>query len=683
MTLRKYKRPEPPPKNSYQIDPPPVDRPVAVYYRQSSEAQVGNVSTTLQTVDMVEYLERTGWMREQVLMIDMDAGFSGQLKIRERPGMSHLFDLIEGGEIGTVASQEVDRFFRDVTQIQTNIFIDACKRNDVKVLTPTMLYDFAHPQQGRYHIAMFRERAQAAADHLEYHIKGRLVRCRSLREEQGLWAGRPTAAGYMVDIREKLPDGRPNPNWRNYVRFDVYADVVLAYFEKFREIGGNLKETQRQLELNGPFYPEFDPAMLPPGFRVRLKIDHRSDYTGRLVPSESGLSSLLTNVAYIGHWVYSDAITCWNHHEPIIPLDLFMYAFNKLSQTDFLGDPNPNYTPYRPWIRHDKAERPVPPPTYSGLIFSDDLPDQPHRRLSSGWGDTKNVYNYHLHGHDHAYHWCIRTHLVDAEVDRMLLERLRATTIDEAAWQQALGSMQQGERSESRRIEASIREAKRAQENLISSLTTLNNPTMIRRAEARYEALEHEIKMLTGELDQISSGQQHQTALLQARPALEKLITRWNDVPRQERRSLFEAFALYINIDKVNRNYKRLTVYWRDGSTSEILTKPERSYFWEPQDLETLRQMVEGNVDQIEILRTFPEQTWRLLQMRYSYHFTPDNHWPKTYTGNVTYPIHTCWADTEEARNGLLAQPTASQASTNSQRSSLGRWSVAEKSSAQ
>lgn len=203
MPLRKYKRPEPPPKNSYQIEPPPVDRPVAVYYRQSSEAQVGNVSTTLQTVDMVDYLERVGWVREQVLMIDMDAGFSGQLKIRERPGMSHLFDLIEGGEIGAVASQEVDRFFRDVTQIQTNIFIDACRRNDVKVLTPTMLYDFAHPQQGRYHIAMFRERAQAAADHLEYHIKGRLVRCRSLREEQGFWAGRPTAAGFMADHRKK------------------------------------------------------------------------------------------------------------------------------------------------------------------------------------------------------------------------------------------------------------------------------------------------------------------------------------------------------------------------------------------------------------------------------------------------------------------------------------------------
>ena len=34
-----------------------------------------------------------------------------------------------------------------------------------------------------------------------------------------------------------------NPNWRKYVRFDAYADVVRAYFEAFRVKEGNLKRT--------------------------------------------------------------------------------------------------------------------------------------------------------------------------------------------------------------------------------------------------------------------------------------------------------------------------------------------------------------------------------------------------------------------------------------------------------
>jgi DNA invertase Pin-like site-specific DNA recombinase len=662
--MRTYKRPEPPPPDPYQIQPPPVDRPVAVYYRQSSEGQVGNISTTLQTVNMVDHLERLGWLREQIAMIDMDAGFSGQLKISERPGMSQLLDMIERGDIGAVASQEVDRFFRDVTQIQTNIFIDACKRNDVKVLTPTMIYDFAHPIQGRNHMQMFRERAQAAADYLELHIRGRLLNSRHWLEERGMWAGRKIAPGYMVDLRKTLPDGSTNPNWRKFVRFDAYADVVRAYFEAFRIKEGNLKGTWEKLEHEGPFFPEFDEGMIPKGFVYYAHMNQRSRHTGGLVPSMSGLRSLFTNGVYIGHWVHKEAITRWNNHEPIIPLDLFMYAFNRLSPTDFLGEPNPNYAPYRTWIRHNKEERGVEPPTYSGLIFSDNIPGEPHHRLSSVWGTSDKIYKYQLYHKYRSNVWHIQASIVDPIVDGLLLERLEATTIDEDAWQQALDSVKHGEQAENRRIESGIREAQRAQENLIASLTTLNNSEMIRRAEARFEALEREIKMLSAELERFKTDQGHQSALIQARPALEKLIVRWKDVPRQERRSLFEAFAHFIKITRLNTASKKITIYWRDGSQSaQIHVRKSSGYYWEPENLEKLRDMVENDVDQVEILRAFPDYSWRALQERYAYRYG-DGRWRKDYAGVRRYPRNIRWEDTEEAQTESSPQPEASSSST-------------------
>lgn len=140
---RTLKRPEQP-INPY-MQQLPVDRPAVVYYRQSSEHQIENISTTLQTVDMIERVLKQGWVRENVYMIDMDAGVSGSKKIREHKGMSMLFDMIESGQIGLVAAQDVDRFFRDITMIETNMFIDACKRNNVQVMTPNTVYDFAHP----------------------------------------------------------------------------------------------------------------------------------------------------------------------------------------------------------------------------------------------------------------------------------------------------------------------------------------------------------------------------------------------------------------------------------------------------------------------------------------------------------------------------------------------------------
>ena len=116
----------------------PTHLPIAIYYRQSTEAQIGNISTTLQTVDMVKYLQQQGWASDKIIMIDRDAGISGTTKIDERPGMSKLFSLITQDKIGAVACQDEDRLFRDVTQIQVNIFIEACKVHGVLVITPTM-----------------------------------------------------------------------------------------------------------------------------------------------------------------------------------------------------------------------------------------------------------------------------------------------------------------------------------------------------------------------------------------------------------------------------------------------------------------------------------------------------------------------------------------------------------------
>ena len=59
--VRTLKSPETTSIDPYKAQPLPLGKPVSVYYRQSSEDQIGNISTTLQTVDMVEHLMRQGW----------------------------------------------------------------------------------------------------------------------------------------------------------------------------------------------------------------------------------------------------------------------------------------------------------------------------------------------------------------------------------------------------------------------------------------------------------------------------------------------------------------------------------------------------------------------------------------------------------------------------------------------
>jgi hypothetical protein len=84
----------------------------------------------------------------------------------------------------------------------------------------------------------------------------------------------------------------------------------------------------------------------------------------------------------------------------------------------------------------------------------------------------------------------------------------------------------------------------------------------------------------------LKSGESKRMNLEDSKPVLETVITHWNDVPRQERRELFESFASHINISKITRHTKTVTVHWRDGSTStESTTHRSKGYFWEDEDL--------------------------------------------------------------------------------------------------
>lgn len=645
--------------NPYQSQPLPIGRPVAVYYRQSSDAQIGNISTTLQTVDMVEHLIQQGWVRENIIMIDMDAGVSGTKKIKDRPGMSMLYDLIENAEIGLVAAQDVDRFFRDVTQIETNIFIDACRRNNVMVMTPRLIYDFAHPTQGKFFMQQFREESQRAADFLDYHIKGRLLKSRDYLTERGLWAGRMTVPGFMVDMREKLPDGERNPNYRKYVRFEPHADVVVEIFKLFQKFNGNHLGTWKYMEQHGPYFPEVKPEMIPEGFRLNLRLNYRSSVTGGLMPTLMNLKRLLLQVAYIGHWVHQEAIVQWNNHEAIVPEDLFMFAYNRLSPTDFYGDPNPEHIPQRVFNRH-KESRPVPPPTYSGLVFTDDLPERPNARIATSWAKFSSSYAYVLQDYPHrSLVWSIKAYILDGIVDRMLLERLKATTIDDDAWEDAVSNTEQNNQAEVRRLENWIRNTEQTKTNIVASLEVITHPEMVERAQARYEVAEREIAGYRRELQALKDRDAQTFTLSHARPVLEAVVRRWDEVDSRERRTLFEAFASSIHLTKVKRGTKFLTVRWRDRT--ETTERIEFSgHLWDKQDVADLKEMVESNTDQATIMQRFPEDRWEQIQQRYRYYWN-NGRWPTTYSGKKKYTRMTRWIDTPEyQRSKALVSDTLS-----------------------
>jgi hypothetical protein len=516
------------------------------------------------------------------------------------------------------------------------------------------VYDFAHPTQGRYHMQMFRDHAQRAADHLEYHIKGHLMQAQDYLQVRGIWTGRSVAIGYMVDLREKLPDGTANPHHRHYAPFQPCADVVLAYFKLFREFNRNLSQTWRHIYEHGPCYPENYTELVPPGFRIDVIVKYRG-VSGGLMPSPSGLEYMLTNVAYLGHWSYRGVIEQWHNHEAIIPEDLFMYAFNALSKVDFFGEPNPDYTPQRVYVRHKVEDRRAQPATYTGLVYSHSLPGHPFRKVNTCYLNHNDNYAYILA--DSLSHTVMSIHskILDPVVDKLLLERLEATTIDDETWREALDGTQQSDQGDVRRIEQDIRAAERAKQTILDNLKTIANPEIVKNLEASYEANDREIARLRVELERVKANVGQHSVMLEARPTLELIIQRWQDVPHQQRRELFEAFARRIIVDKKGDVKRHVVIEWRDGTTSETVFRSGRTqYTLTDDEAKKMVDMIYDQRPQWEILREFPELNWEGIVHRFYHHDNHSGRIGEVYKQPRKYTYQQTWYDTKEYQQTLL-----------------------------
>jgi len=284
------------------------------------------------------------------------------------------------------------------------------------------------------------------------------------------------------------------------------------------------------------------------------------------------------------------------NHEPIVDEDLFLFAFNALSPRDFYGNPNPNYNPYRTYIRHDKAERGVPSPVYGGVVFSDDVPGVRHRRMHTQWNSYNECYQFSLRDRRGELLFSVKATRMERTIDELLLERLKATTIDEAAWQAALASTQEDDYNGLRRIEGEIRSAERAKAAILENLKTLQHPEVVRSLEASYAAKEREIERLRGQLVELQSGKRQRSVLQEARPVLERIITQWQVVPGPNKRELFEALARHVTVNRLDEVRRLLTILWRDESeTSAIFRWGDFRQHWSKAELEQLRAMVDAS----------------------------------------------------------------------------------------
>jgi hypothetical protein len=589
----------------------PINDPIAVYYRQSTEGQIGNVSTVIQTVDMVKYLKERGWSDQNIILIDMDAGVSGTKKIDERPGMSYLFSLITEQKIRAVACQDEDRLFRDVTQIQVNIFIEACRAAHVLVLTPSMVYDFANELTGTFHARQFRFKSEMAAEYINSFIKGKLFRAKQRLHMEGRWSGGGVAVGYMVDLRKTLPDGSKNPRFRLFVPFPPYAEVVNEYYRLFLSNAGNFTATLRHIHAHGPYYP--DPAIcpVPDGFKTSYQL-HR--YNNGFCPGKNAFFELLTNAIYIGHWVVNDTVVRRDNHEATVPLDVFTHAYNYLMDVTLDGQPNLHYRPFRPHSRPTlEEERPTQRPLCAGLMVAQW--NGQWRNVGPNWDNEYEEYKYVLWSNNAVsqYVWGKNAQSVDEEVSKLLKKKL-TLTFETQVWEESLETYTESHQIERKSKLAQLETAERVKANLLASLETVTNQDMIRKIQQRYEDAEIEQQRLVAEIAATDEKANYLQAIQALQRNWKRALETWSQMTHEEKRVAFHAFIKRIEAKQIEKGGLHLTIHWLDNSKDKLTVyRGYGSTSWTPPENSQLLGLIEAGSSQVDICKAFPDRTWRAI----------------------------------------------------------------------
>lgn len=595
----------------------PLDRPVANYYRQSTDEQVGNISTILQTVDMPIYLQRLGWKPDKIRMIDMDEGVSGTTKIDEREGMRLLFDLITSDQLGAVACQDEDRLFRDVTQIQVNIFIEACRSHRVLVITPTMIYDFAHATYGTFHARQFRFKSEMAADYIQTVILGKLHAAKKNLAMSGRWSGAPIPVGFMVDMRKTLGNGVPNEQYRKFEVFEPYAEIIREYFRMFLANAGRTGDTLRQIQSEGPYFPDPGICKPPDGFKIAYPLVKNQH--GWCYKTKTGLRGMLILASYIGHWVVKDTVVRWNNHPAIVDDATFYRTFNYLSAVNLDGSDNPHFRPNRIFARPTlEKDREVGRPLYTGLMFS--MLEGEWKSVGTVWDGLNRNYDYVFYGRDPFIPaiWQKRSDYVDHAISSLLLEKLQRT-FNFDTWSTALEIYAHESEQQQQLKRKQLTHLETVMLNLAASLESLTTPGLIAQIEKRYQDAQAEYQRLQQDIGMEAAPAVTSDTIRTLKTMYAQLIENWDTITTQEKRELIHVFVGKIEATKGEKHRLALTIYWQDGSTDDmdIRRLPSSGLAWMPQEHALLVKLGQEGAGQIEIARTFPNRTWLMIARKH------------------------------------------------------------------
>ena len=614
---------------------------VQLYPRVSTKEQMVNVSAEMQQDKSfaIDY----GWLDEQIIMDPADLGKSGQLRMDQRPAFLGMLGRIRTSIVKTVIAAQVDRFFREKWGVEYGKFMQICCEYHVKVVTLThdrrdidFIYDFSIS----WHIDQFRRECEQAYQDLGRQV-GRMHGARNELQRSGIWACGSIAVGYVPDQREKI-DGKDNPDYHRYIPYEEHKVRVQYLFRRNRELLCNVNALFREISVISPFFPAFSADIAQEITRMLSMKKIYSDVPDEVgsypiigydIGTPHGLRSLLSNPAYIGHWLVNSRVVRYNNHPALVDEDDFMYAFKRLSPTNLDGSPNVEYLAASgKYVKKHYTDRPA---ILKGCIACSDAsfaiyPKETPYKGKEGSGKVFVVYAFFPRKKAIATpKSTVSAQVVDGFFMQCFKKRIQET--DQFQDFLSEGEAERKAQKEVRDdIDMLLHAAKASQRSIEEQVEKglITDPVLAHIQQASYQKHQAEVARIENQKAQLVRTATAAQKRRDYKRMLREVMDEWTDIyPPQdlilpdEYPELVEIFLAKAYLDPLSPRFYRLTLYWRDPAwgvnTLIFFRSGNPSLSWSKDEDNTVRSLW-PSASKEGLLRVLPIRSWTGIRHRAS-----------------------------------------------------------------
>jgi hypothetical protein len=227
------------------------------------------------------------------------------------------FDLLRKGELGAIyVTEGANRLSRDPDRVVSAMLLKLMKESNCKLRTP---YEVLSPRIERDWDIIHAELEKGAEEHKGMYR--RLHHRKALKAARGEFVGEPIPPGFILPIKSRKVNGQYEyGKMQPYLPHAAVDTQILREYIKQR--GSKLKTAQALADVTFPFFP---PELAYMARLSALRSCPKTPAGYRITPAV--VMGLARNLKLIGVWQWGDGDSIIKNHEPAVPEDLFMMAY--------------------------------------------------------------------------------------------------------------------------------------------------------------------------------------------------------------------------------------------------------------------------------------------------------------------------------------------------------------------